>query len=364
MSKLDGFFCNEDWDITFDKHILHALSSSLSGHCPLLLANDDGPRRPQSFRFENFWTNMSGFQQVILEAWSKPSQHHDPFLRLFHKLKKTSQKLRGWSRTLFSNAKVQLHMALEIILRLDEAQDVWSLSTEEADLRKGLKKRVVGLAVLERARKKQSSRITNIKEGDANTRYFHLRVNARRRKNLIHRLKQGNDWVTDHEHKKNIVHSHFSEIMKRGAPLSKTINWATIPQADHDLSMLGDAITEEEVKTAIFALPSDKATGPDGFTRKFFKSCWEIIKNDILLEDVQFLTTILASFGESTGLSTNCAKSIVAPIRCANVDLDDILQSFPACRSSFPIRYLGLPLVIKRLKRIHLQLLEDKLLAN
>lgn len=283
MSKLDGFFCNEDWDITFDKHIMHALSSSLSDHCPLLLANDDGPRRPRSFRFENFWTNMPGFQQVILEAWNEPSQHHDPFLRLFHKLKKTSQKLRVWSRTLFSNAKVQLHMALEIILRLDEAQDVRILSPEEADLRKRLKRRVVGLAVLERTRKRQSSRITNIKEGDANTRYFHLRINGRRRKNLIHRLKQGNDWVTDQDHKKNIVHSHFSEIMKRGAPRPKTIKWAAIPRADHDLSTLGDAITEEEVKAAIFALPSDKAPGPDGFTGKFFKSCWEIIKDDILL---------------------------------------------------------------------------------
>lgn len=174
-------------------------------------------------------------------------------------------------------------MALEIILRLDEAQDVRILSPEEADLRKRLKRRVVGLAVLERTRKRQSSRITNIKEGDANTRYFHLRINGRRRKNLIHRLKQGNDWVTDQDHKKNIVHSHFSEIMKRGAPRPKTINWAAIPRADHDLSTLGDAITEEDVKAAIFALPSDKAPGPDGFTGKFFKSCWEIIKDDILL---------------------------------------------------------------------------------
>ena len=47
--------------------------------------------------------------------------------------------------------------------------------------------------------------------------------------------------------------------------------------------MLGDAITEEEVKAAIFSLPTDKAPSPDGFTGKFFKSCWEIIKNDALL---------------------------------------------------------------------------------
>ncbi|XP_073367736.1 uncharacterized protein [Aegilops tauschii subsp. strangulata] len=77
-------------------------------------------------------------------------------------------------------------------------------------------------------------------------------------------------------------------------------------------------------------------------------------------EDVQFLTATLASFGEPTGLVTNCAKSLVAPIRCEGVDLDDILQSFPACRSSFPIRYLGLPLAIRRLRRVHLQHLEDK----
>jgi hydroxymethylpyrimidine/phosphomethylpyrimidine kinase len=33
-------------------HIFHALSSSLSDHCPLLLANDSGPKRPKSFRFD------------------------------------------------------------------------------------------------------------------------------------------------------------------------------------------------------------------------------------------------------------------------------------------------------------------------
>lgn len=33
----------------------------------------------------------------------------------------------------------------------------------------------------------------------------------------------------------------------------------------------------------IHALPSDKAPGPDGFTGKFFKECWDIIKDDVML---------------------------------------------------------------------------------
>ena len=61
---------------------------------------------------------------------------------------------------------------------------------------------------------------------------------------------------------------------------------------------------------------------------------------------------------------TNCSKSLVAPIRCDNVDLPDILQSFPAQRSTFPVKYLGLPLTVKRLKRIHFQPLEDKIAAQ
>jgi hypothetical protein len=32
----------------------------------------------------------------------------------------------------------------------------------------------------------------------------------------------------------------------------------------------------------ILSLPADKALGPDGFTRKFYKVCWPIIKHDIM----------------------------------------------------------------------------------
>lgn len=77
-------------------------------------------------------------------------------------------------------------------------------------------------------------------------------------------------------------------------------------------------------------------------------------------EDIQFLVATLDSFGELIGLVTNCSINLVAPIRCDNVNLDDILLSFPVVRTSFPMRYLGLPLSVKHFKRIHFQHLEDK----
>jgi hypothetical protein len=89
------------------------------------------------------------------------------------------------------------------------------LSLDEHDLRKRLKKKVVGLSVVERARKKWCVRISNIKEGDTNTQKFHLRVNARRRKNHIHMLKHNQGWVTDHKAKEEIIHEHSTTVIRR-----------------------------------------------------------------------------------------------------------------------------------------------------
>jgi hypothetical protein len=59
---------------------------------------------------------------------------------------------------------------------------------------------------------------------------------------------------------------------------------------------------------------------------------------------------IMKAFGEATGLQINMQKSSVALIRCANIDIDDVLQDFPRQRVNFPLQYLGLPLTVGRLK--------------
>ena len=77
---------------------------------------------------------MPGFKEVVQGAWSANSGHSDPYLNLFHKLTEVGKKLRKWSRTMFAHSKVQIHMALELILRLDVAQDLRPLSASERDL--------------------------------------------------------------------------------------------------------------------------------------------------------------------------------------------------------------------------------------
>jgi hypothetical protein len=56
----------------------------------------------------------------------------------------------------------------------------------------------------------------------------------------------------------------------------------------------------------------------------------------------------------------NFLKSSILPIRCANIDLDEVLEDIPTMRASFPLRYFGLPLSVWSLRRRYFQQLKDK----
>lgn len=46
--------------------------------------------------------------------------------------------------------------------------------------------------------------------------------------------------------------------------------------------------TMEELKEIVFSMSTHSAPGPDGVSRKFYHSCWEIIKNDLLVMVLDF----------------------------------------------------------------------------
>ena len=72
-------------------------------------------------------------------------------------------------------------------------------------------------------------------------------------------------------------------------------------------------------------------------------------------EEVEMVIQIMRSFGDATGLRINLEKSSVAAIQCQNIDLDNVLAAFPGQQVSFPITYLGIPMVLGRLRIAHIQ---------
>jgi len=272
LVHLDRVFCNHDWSNLFLEIGLQALSSSLSDHCPLFLCSQKQQPRKATFRFEHFWIRIQDFNEVVSQAWAKPVAGINPMMRLHNRLRLTAFDLKAWSKSLFSNARLQLNLANEAILRLETAQETRQLSETELNLLKDLKHQVLGWAAIERSRRRQCSRLTQIREGDACTKFFHQRANGRRKRNLIAYLKnQENVIVWSHEEKEEILYRFYNDLLGTRVERTQSIDWNNLQLCrieDNDLDM---PFTEEEVEHTIKMLPAEKAPGPDGFTGIFYK---------------------------------------------------------------------------------------------
>jgi hypothetical protein len=109
-------------------------------------------------------------------AWQAPVEANDPFRVIDQKLRNVAQELRRWSNSKIGSIRLQLAMVREVILAFDKQMELRQLLPWERQLRQELKIRVLGLASLLRTIARQRSRVLFLKEGDANTRFYHLQA--------------------------------------------------------------------------------------------------------------------------------------------------------------------------------------------
>jgi hypothetical protein len=114
------------------------------------------------------------------------------------------------------------------------------------------------------------SRISWLKEGDANTQLFHLHARHRKRKNFIAKLISGDQICTGQHEKAGVIDEFYENLLGRSASRERTIDLEELDIPVHDLSDLELPFTEEEVWSTIKQMPSDKAPGPDGYTGRFY----------------------------------------------------------------------------------------------
>ena len=80
---------------------------------------------------------------------------------------------------------MQIAIAPEVIIRLDTTMDTRDLSPQERELRKILKRKLLGLSSLERTIARLRSSLLFLCDGDANTKFFHSHTRHRQRRNMI-----------------------------------------------------------------------------------------------------------------------------------------------------------------------------------
>jgi len=82
----------------------------------------------------------------------------------------------------------------------------------------------MGLAAIEKSRIRQRCRLTYIRSGDTDTKFFHIRASTRMRKNYIHCLHTEGGVAVTHGDKEKVIADYFSSHLGLVMQRSLTFN--------------------------------------------------------------------------------------------------------------------------------------------
>jgi hypothetical protein len=121
------------------------------------------------------------------------------------------------------------------------------------------------LASLERTIARLRSQVRYLKEGNANTSFFHKQAVFRKKKSIT-KLMSGEHLVTSQEEKQNVLLEFYEGLIGTTLPRTSTLSLEQFHIQNMDLAEMDSPITEDEVWDTIKTLPADRAPGPDGYT--------------------------------------------------------------------------------------------------
>jgi hypothetical protein len=130
---------------------------------------------------------------------------------------------------------------------------------------------------------RQRGKIHWLKEGDMNTKFFHLSASTRQRAKKIEKLvNDDNIEVTGQSELCRVAMNYFDHLFKSNSTMHEPVLSLIGPKiTQEDNEKLSAPISKEELKEALFQMHPDKSPGPDGFNPAFYQHFLELCGNDI-----------------------------------------------------------------------------------
>lgn len=126
---------------------------------------------------------------------------------------------------------------------------------------------------------RQRAKVHWLRDGDTNSKFFHVTVSARRRRNHITKLVKddGPNESINQECARLLVASYFNNLFNGSGAAYEAVPDHVEPRiSNEDNQMLIRPVEFEEFKMALFHMHSDKASRPDGLNPAFFKQFWNL----------------------------------------------------------------------------------------
>ena len=116
---------------------------------------------------------------------------------LKEKIKGLKRRLKEWNKTQFGDIQQKLRRIEMELNKLEKEGDDRQLNEQEIKLRKQLQEELWVAAHSNESFLKQKARTRWIKEGDGNSRFFHLIVNWKRRFNMVRGVLADGRWIEE-----------------------------------------------------------------------------------------------------------------------------------------------------------------------
>lgn len=277
MNQLDQFLLSGSW--LADRPLLAqwALPRGLSDHCPIVLKEKVAGWGPKPFRVFNGWDKVPGYAEFVKESWGSIEVTGWSAYVVKEKLKMLKQQLKGRSKANVGDVGRQLEEQKVELAKWDLEGEESPLLPHEEITRRECLANIHRLSKLKSSMLWQKLKLRWLKEGDANSRFFHSWLNRRRRGNEILCLHVEEREVVEVDEIRTFIREHFQQhftVPDVCHPNLEDLNFKRLDQRHNDL--LVEPFLEDEIKAAVWSCESSKSPGPDGFDFHFIKEFWEV----------------------------------------------------------------------------------------
>lgn len=257
--RLDRAVASPSWSDHFSGAKLTHLVSSRSDHCPILLRVEREKYRPvKCFRYEIMWEREDSLGEAIKLAWEQEG---------------TALNLGEWSVRVFGSVSQEIK---EIKAKVEELSSLDPIN-HDGEIRK-LYARLDELLYREEMMWLQRSRVSWLKEGDRNTKFFHRQAAWRAKKNKINCLKdEDSRYVENKGDMEKLTRDFFQKLYARdeGVDPGELVDLFDV-RVDASMNLeLCKPFSDEEISDALFQIGPLKAPGPVVFRLDSFNAIGE-----------------------------------------------------------------------------------------
>ena len=194
----------------FPKARVTHLCATNSDHSPILLdINFEDEKITPPFRFKAMWTKHETSREVEDKDWQLQVGGSQGF-KLARKQTNTKNEMKKWNKEHFGNLRERIK---ELEKKIEEVQGA-EPTQENLELEAALSLELDDRLAKESLKWHQKSREIWLKEGDRNSRFFHLTTLVRRRRNFIFDIKQEDgSWILGREAIQEYFKHQFSILI-------------------------------------------------------------------------------------------------------------------------------------------------------